>query len=151
MESQRNLLLLALVFVSFLLYKAWIDEKNPEVQPQVQTSTVTQQATTDVPPSSNFSADVPVSAYADAPDQVPTQTADNKTVALENDQLRLAISLKGGDVVSGKAQRRKFGQAVECVGVEGGDVVSGKVQTQKLGKAVEGIVIEGGDVVSGKV
>lgn len=100
MESQRNLLLLALVFVSFLLYKAWIDEKNPEVQPQVQTSTVTQQATTDVPPSSNFSADVPVSAYADAPDQVPTQTADNKTVALENDQLRLAISLKGGDVVS---------------------------------------------------
>jgi len=92
MESQRNLLLLALVFVSFLLYKAWIDEKNPEVQPQVQTSTVTQQAT-DVP----FSAGTSVSTSPDAFEQSPV---DNKSVALENDLLRLSISLRGGDVVS---------------------------------------------------
>jgi YidC/Oxa1 family membrane protein insertase len=30
MESQRNLLFLALLFVSFLLYQAWVTEQNPQ-------------------------------------------------------------------------------------------------------------------------
>ena len=100
MESQRNLLLLALLFVSFLLYQAWIDEKNPQQDLQEQTAEVTQQTTAAVPASSNFSADVPASADAKTVSEVPSQLTQSESVVLENDQLRLAISLIGGDVIS---------------------------------------------------
>ena len=99
MESQRNLLLLALLFVSYLLYQAWINEKNPQPDLQEQTVEVTQQ-TTAVPSSSNFSADVPASANANTAAEVPSQQAKSESIILENDQLRLAISLVGGDVLS---------------------------------------------------
>ena len=98
MESQRNLLLLALLFVSFLLYQAWIDEKNPQPDLQ-QTAEVTQQ-TTAAPSSSNFSADVPASTDTDSVSEVPSQLTQSESVVLENDQLRLSISLIGGDVIS---------------------------------------------------
>ncbi len=99
MESQRNLLLLALLFVSFLLYQAWVEEKNPQTNLQQQTAEVTQQSTA-VPASSNFSADVPASAQTETANEVPSQLAQSESVVLENDQLRLAISLVGGDVIS---------------------------------------------------
>jgi YidC/Oxa1 family membrane protein insertase len=99
MESQRNLLLLALLFVSFLLYQAWVEEKNPQPNLQQETAEVTQQ-TTALPSSSNFSADVPAAAKTETPSEVPSQLAQSESVVLENDQLRLAISLVGGDVIS---------------------------------------------------
>ena len=99
MESQRNLLIIALLFVSFLLYQAWIDDKNPQPDLQEQTAEVTQQ-TTAVPSTSNLSADVPASTDTNTAGEVPTQAAKSKSVTLENDQLRLAISLVGGDVIS---------------------------------------------------
>lgn len=36
MDSQRNILLLALALVSFLLYQQWQVEKNPAPQQQVE-------------------------------------------------------------------------------------------------------------------
>jgi YidC/Oxa1 family membrane protein insertase len=100
MESQRNLLLLALLFVSFLLYQAWLGEKNPQPLVQEEAAQATQQ-TTAVPSSSNFSVDVPASTEIQAAGEVPTsKVAEAQTIVLENDQLRLTISLVGGDVIT---------------------------------------------------
>jgi YidC/Oxa1 family membrane protein insertase len=104
MESQRNLLLLALLFVSFLLYQAWLGDTNPQQDAQQQTADATQQSPA-VQSSSNMSADVPNSTPSStnvATEDVPaTGTAvQSASVILENDQLRLAISLVGGDVIS---------------------------------------------------
>jgi YidC/Oxa1 family membrane protein insertase len=100
MESQRNLLLLALLFVSFLLYQSWLGEKNPQPLVQEETAEVTQQ-TTVVPSSSNFSADVPASTDTQTNDEVPSSdVAKSESVVLENDQLSLTISLVGGDIIS---------------------------------------------------
>jgi len=101
MESQRNLLLLALLFVSFLLYQAWVVDQNP--QPVASAQTTEQVTQSSVPSSANFSADVPVSTETAAlGNELPsaTQSATTESVILENDTLRLAISLIGGDIVS---------------------------------------------------
>lgn len=102
MESQRNLLLLALLFVSFLLYQAWVTDQNPQPVASAQTTEQTTNNDASVHTSSNFSADVPAASnHAHAvQSELPTQAATGKTVILENDKLRLAISLQGGDVVS---------------------------------------------------
>ncbi|WP_413691876.1 membrane protein insertase YidC [Psychromonas sp. KJ10-2] len=100
MESQRNLLFLALLFVSFLLYQAWVTEQSPQPVAAAQT---TEQSTSQssVPSTSNHSADIPASSedHASAVAQVPTQASTNATTVLENDQLRLEITLVGGDVI----------------------------------------------------
>lgn len=98
MESQRNLLLLALMFVSFLLYQAWVVEQNPQPDDQAQ---VAEQISSNnaVPASSNFSADVPASSPAVINEEVPSEIAVTDSISLENDKLRLVISLVGGDVL----------------------------------------------------
>ncbi|MEH6453372.1 MAG: membrane protein insertase YidC [Psychromonas sp.] len=99
MDSQRNLFLLALLFVSFLLYQAWVVEKNPEPELAVQTTEQTA-----VSASSNFSADVPAASASTSAatnvNQVPADKPVGQSIMIENDQLRLAISLVGGDVIS---------------------------------------------------
>ncbi|PKF60748.1 membrane protein insertase YidC [Psychromonas sp. psych-6C06] len=100
MESQRNLLLLALLFVSFLLYQAWVTDQNPQPVAAAQTTEQTANTSDSVPSSSNFSADVPASTETAAVNEVSTQSVTSKSVTLENDTLRLAISLQGGDVIS---------------------------------------------------
>ena len=99
MESQRNLLLLALLFVSFLLYQAWVGEQNPEQNQQAQTVDVIQQ-TPVVSASDNFSSDVPASAVAATTNEVPSVSTQSRSISLENDKLRLDISLIGGDVMA---------------------------------------------------
>lgn len=99
MESQRNLLLLALMFVSYLLYQAWVVEQNPPAVAQVQTAADTQDVAPSISSSSNFSADVPDSAESVSTESVPAKRAAQQSVILENDTLRLAISLIGGDVI----------------------------------------------------
>ncbi|MEI6896373.1 MAG: membrane protein insertase YidC [Psychromonas sp.] len=107
MESQRNLLLLALLFVSFLLYQAWVVDQNPQPLASVQTTEQSTNAHTPVPSSSNFSADVPTStpteitAMTDAVATAPTELSSmDQFVVLESDTLRLSISLLGGDILS---------------------------------------------------
>ena len=103
MESQRNLLLLALLFVSFLLYQAWVTDQNPQPVANAQTTEQTANSNNSVPASSNFSADVPASTQtnASANAEVPTQISTDDTVTLESDTLRLKISLRGGDILEG--------------------------------------------------
>jgi len=97
MESQRNLLFLALLFVSFLLYQAWVVEKNPQ---PVATAQTTEQSTIDasVPSTSNHSADIPAPSN-ESSTQISSQSPIGDVVVLANDQLRLEITLVGGDIV----------------------------------------------------
>ncbi|MCL1068035.1 membrane protein insertase YidC [Shewanella olleyana] len=88
MESQRNLMLIALLFVSFLLWQAWQDDKAPQptaTQSVVQTNNV---------PSSNI-GDVP-----DADSSMPVQLpATQNLITVNTDQLNIKIDPVGGDIV----------------------------------------------------
>jgi len=109
MESQRNLLLLALLFVSFLLYQAWVVDQAPQPV-AAQTTEQTNSTTSSVPSSSNFSADVPTATETTAAvnNEVPTQLPTSDSVILENDTLRLAISVIGGDIVTADLLEHDF-------------------------------------------
>ncbi len=85
MDSQRNILLIALMFVSFMLYLNWTEATNP--QPQGQG--VTQQA--------QHSGDVPASADANAP--LTQDKVSDKLITLQSDVLTLTVDTHGGDIV----------------------------------------------------
>ena len=41
MDSQRNLLIIALLFVSFMIWQAWEQDNNPQPQQQTTQTTTT--------------------------------------------------------------------------------------------------------------
>ncbi|MBS9436767.1 membrane protein insertase YidC [Photorhabdus noenieputensis] len=77
MDSQRNLLLIALLFVSFLVWQAWETDKNP----QPTTVQATQQ--TDMPSSEN---------------QAVPGSGKGKLITVKTDVLSLTINTRGGDI-----------------------------------------------------
>jgi len=88
MDSQRNILLIALALVSFLLFQQWQVAKNPAPQAVEQAQ------------SGNT---VPAPSFADEFDPAPPQTnAVAKTITVTSDVLTLSIDTVGGDVVSAK-------------------------------------------------
>ncbi|MDW6018474.1 membrane protein insertase YidC [Vibrio plantisponsor] len=88
MDSQRNILLIALALVSFLLFQQWQVAKNPAPQAVEQAQ------------SGNT---VPAPSFADEFDPAPSQTsAVAKTITVTSDVLTLSIDTVGGDVVSAK-------------------------------------------------
>jgi len=98
MDSQRNLLFIALLFVSFMLYQAWNEDQNP--QPVAKVQTTEQSTTSAVPSTNNHSSDVPSATGGSAEKtQLPADQSTSDVVVLENDQLRLEITLVGGDVI----------------------------------------------------
>lgn len=99
MESQRNLLLIGLLFVSFLLFQQWQLDQQPQPEPTAQTQQ-------DVPAST--SADVPVSAAAPADLGV---SADLITVS--TDTLNVSIDTRGGDIVAASLPQYKVEQGGE--------------------------------------
>ena len=84
MDSQRNILLIALALVSFLLYQQWNVAKNPAPQAIEQTQ-------------SNSS--LPASSFANEFDPTPSQQATAKAITVTTDVLTLSIDTVGGDVV----------------------------------------------------
>ncbi|SIO22799.1 membrane protein insertase YidC [Salinivibrio sp. ES.052] len=86
MDSQRNILLIALLFVSFMLYMEWSKPESP--QPQGQG--VEQQQTTH--------SDVPSSSDSDTT-SLDAQPVSDKLVTIKTDVLTLKIDTQGGDVV----------------------------------------------------
>jgi len=87
MDSQRNILLLALALVSFLLYQQWQVEKNPAPQSVQQAQT---------------SSTLPAPSFADdLADPAPQSSAPSaQLVSVNTDVLTLSIDTFGGDVVS---------------------------------------------------
>lgn len=92
MDSQRNILLIALALVSFLLFQQWQVTKNPAPQAVEQA----QNSSTLTAPS-----------MADELDPAPAVTnASAKTITVKTDVLTLSIDTVGGDVV--KAELNKY-------------------------------------------
>ncbi|MGL5653697.1 MAG: membrane protein insertase YidC, partial [Vibrio sp.] len=98
MDSQRNILLIALALVSFLLFQQWQAEKNPLPQ-------ATQQA------QSTGAASAP--SYSDELDPAPNQNvaAQAKIITVTNDVLTLSIDTLGGDIVN--AQLNQYTQELD--------------------------------------
>lgn len=89
MNSNRSLLVIGLLLVSFLIFTQWQQDFNPEIQAQKQA----QQAQI-----TSQSGDVPASSNANA---IVTQNAiQGKTITIQSDVLRLTIDTLGGDVVA---------------------------------------------------
>jgi len=86
MESQRNLLIAGLLFVSFLLYQQWQIDNAPQ-QPQ----SIEQTANT-------VNADIPASSTVLAQSQPNAQT-QRKKITVVTDLLTIAIDTLGGDIV----------------------------------------------------
>ena len=103
MESQRSILIIAIAFISFLLWQKWHEAYGPQpVQP------VTQQAADSVPAGVPSASSVPASNGTDedvpvaASEALPQATASNstkQTISVVTDTLNLTISLVGGDVI----------------------------------------------------
>ncbi|MCG9554918.1 membrane protein insertase YidC [Vibrio sp. Isolate31] len=85
MDSQRNILLIALALVSFLLFQQWNVAKNPAPQAVEQAQS---------------GSTLPAPSYADDLDPAPGQIASSaKTITVTTDVLTLSIDTVGGDVV----------------------------------------------------
>ena len=86
MDSRRGLLVIALLFMSFIVYQQWqLDYHTPKPVVTEQAKTVV----SDVPSSANSNPNAVVNE---------TQTKGN-VITLENDVFRLQINTVGGDVV----------------------------------------------------
>ncbi|QGM80038.1 membrane protein insertase YidC [Otariodibacter oris] len=90
MNSNRSLLLMGLLLVSFLIFTQWQQDFDPEIQAQRQAQAQQQVVTqgTDVPTSSSS-----------AISGINQQATSGKTITVESDVLRLTIDTLGGDVV----------------------------------------------------
>ncbi|PMH41449.1 membrane protein insertase YidC [Vibrio sp. 10N.286.49.B3] len=85
MDSQRNILLIALALVSFLLFQQWNVAKNPAPQAIEQAQS---------------SSTLPAPSLNDGHDPVPSQPVSAKTISVMTDVLTLSIDTAGGDVVA---------------------------------------------------
>lgn len=93
MESQRNLLFIGLLVVSFLLWQQWQTDKAPKPQ---QVATATQQQ------GDNF---VPETSSGTTTSDVPAEkavTTSRKLISITSDQLQLLVDPVGGDIVEAK-------------------------------------------------
>lgn len=86
MDSQRNILLIALMFVSFMLYLNWTEETNPQAESQGTTQQV------------QYNGDVPVSSDTSLPQTL--DSVSTKLITLKSDVLTLTVDTQGGDIVS---------------------------------------------------
>ena len=87
MDSQRNILLIALLFVSFLIYQQW----NADHHPKPQSSGVAQQVTTN--------GEVPSHTNTDS--LIPNQAINpNDVITIKTDVLELKINTLGGDIIN---------------------------------------------------
>ena len=90
MESQRNILLIGLLFVSFLLWQQWQMDQAPQPVATELTSVSTVSNTTNA-----HSSDVP-----DADSALPAAvTASKELITVTTDQLIIKINPIGGDIV----------------------------------------------------
>ena len=79
MDSQRNLFIIALLFVSFMIWQTWEKEQNPPPAQQQTTQTTT-------------------TAAGNAADQSVPASGQGKLITVKTDVLELTINTRGGDV-----------------------------------------------------
>ncbi|VEC02348.1 Oxa1Ec [Cedecea lapagei] len=79
MDSQRNLFLIALLFVSFMIWQAWEQDHAPQPQAQQTTQTTT-------------------TAAGNSANQGVPASGQGKLITVKTDVLELTINTRGGDV-----------------------------------------------------
>ncbi|WP_150538225.1 membrane protein insertase YidC [Actinobacillus vicugnae] len=89
MNSNRSLLVMGLLLVSFLVFTQWQQDFNPEIQAQKQAQQQAQVA--------SQSGDVPASSNANT--LIAENATQGKTITIQSDVLRLTIDTLGGDVI----------------------------------------------------
>jgi YidC/Oxa1 family membrane protein insertase len=94
MESQRSLLFIALMVVTYLLFSQW----QLENAPTVEQSSISQTTSTEQGANSDF---VPESSDSTAP-QINTANASSKLVTVTTNTLIITINTQGGDIVDVK-------------------------------------------------
>jgi YidC/Oxa1 family membrane protein insertase len=99
MESQRSLLFIALMVVTYLLFSQW----QLENAPTVEQSSISQTTSTEQGANSDF---VPESSDSTA-SQINTTNASSKLVTVTTNTLIIKINTRGGDIVDVKL--REFG------------------------------------------
>ncbi|WP_417606633.1 membrane protein insertase YidC [Oceanimonas baumannii] len=90
MESQRNILVIALLLVSFLIWQQWQTDNAPQPETAQQSTQTSTGDDSFIPESDQAGGEVP----ADAP-----VTASRQLVTLASDTLKLTIDTQGGDIV----------------------------------------------------
>ncbi|NVK56971.1 MAG: membrane protein insertase YidC [Alteromonadaceae bacterium] len=104
MESQRSILIIAIAFISYLLWQQWHADYGPQpVQPISQQQTdngpTGVPSASSVPASNSTDEDVPV-AVNDSLPQAPVNSGSQQNyVTVQTDTLNVTINLVGGDVV----------------------------------------------------
>ncbi|GAA5218730.1 membrane protein insertase YidC [Corallincola platygyrae] len=102
MESQRNLLLIGFLLVSFLLYQQWVAYTQPEPTP-VETALTTPSDTDALPQASQAGEggipEVTTAAPKSEAPAVQTLAPANRLVTVTTDKLKVTIDTLGGDVV----------------------------------------------------
>lgn len=79
MDSQRNLLLIALLFVSFMIWQAWQQDNAPQPTPQITQQTAN-------------------TATGDTANQAVPGSGQGKLITVKTDVLSLTINTRGGDI-----------------------------------------------------
>lgn len=87
MDTQRNILLLALALVSFLLFQQWQVETNPQ-----------QPATVNTVQQTHMNGDVPTSSTANS-DTPADSVQSDKLITITTDVLTLKVDTLGGDII----------------------------------------------------
>lgn len=103
MESQRSILIIAIAFVSYLLWQQWHDAYGPKpVQPVNQEVAENVPAAvpsaSSVPASNGTDEDVPVTQSETQP-QATASGNSQQTIEVMTDTLNVTINLVGGDVI----------------------------------------------------
>src|SRR5699024_4462455 len=98
MESQRNILIIALLLVSFLIWQQWDSDKNPLETAQQSTQTVTATGENEA---GNF---VPESDQVQVGNDIPTEAVasnhKHQLITISSDLLEITIDSQGGDIVN---------------------------------------------------
>ena len=90
MQSQRNLLLIGFLLVTFMLWQSWTVDEAKKNAPQAPIAT----AESSVPTSSTSAADVP--------NQSDNSNVKRALLTLRSDVLELTVDSLGGDIVEAK-------------------------------------------------
>ncbi len=140
MDSRRSLLVIALLFISFLIYQQWEIDNNPQLAQQNQQEQTQSQA------------EQPSASASVIQDTAANNNQQSHLVTIENDVLRLKIDTLGGDIV--EAQLLKYDAELHSaqpfsllkntpelayiaqsglIGANGSDTVSGRANYQVEG------------------
>jgi len=93
MQPQRNLLLIGLLLVSFMLWQSWMVDKAPKTATPVAAE-----------------SSVPVSSSGDVPNQNDASNAKHALLTLRSDVLELTVDTLGGDIVEAKLLKQTEAQ-----------------------------------------